>query len=372
MEYKDYYKILGVAGSAPEKEIKTAYRKLARQYHPDVNPGDKTSEEKFKEINEAYEVLSDEKMRKKYDQFGKYGKDWDKIPDDFNEGGGYRSSGHPGGGYQSGGFRPGGGGQSYNFNMEDLVNQGEEGFSDFFQSLFGNRGRTGSAAGSPFDFAGASSARRPRSPAKGRDIESEIELTLEEAVSGGKRSFALQAMEPCSACRGTGIQGDSSCPVCRGAGFVSRDKKLEVAIPPGVREGSKIRVKGQGEPGPVGQPGDLFLIVKLEKHPVFTVEGSDLHCEVPITIPEAVFGGEISVPSLKGTAKINIPPHTQSGKKFRLAGLGMPDGKDKKHGNLYARVEIVIPEKIDPEMENTFKKLAEEIKENPRDMRRRR
>lgn len=354
MEYKDYYKILGVEKSAAEKDIKQAYRKLARKFHPDVNPGDKSSEQRFKEINEAYEVLGDKDKRAQYDQLGSY-VSGGRIPDDIfssfsgGAGGGRRYS-SPGGGVQfdfgdlGGGFRTSGTG-------------GIGDFSDFFNSLFGGapRGRSRAQAhavnledllGGDFQSA-ASSRRAPQVQ------EIPVELTLEEAMQGTNRLLHVEKEAACEKCRGTGSVNNMVCSECRGSGAVRKPTKIEVKIPPGVRNGSKIRVE------------NFHLVVKLLPHPFFEIKNGELHCEIPVTITEAVLGGEIEIPTLTGVITTKIPPETQNGKTLRLSGLGLPE-KNGKSGNLYAKIKVVIPSKIGAKEKKLFEELARLNKENPR------
>lgn len=299
MEYKDYYKILGVDRNAEEKEIKKAYRKLARQYHPDVNPGDKAAEEQFKDINEAHEVLSDPEKRQKYDQLGSSWQQWQRTGRDP---GGFDWS------QWSSGAQPGG----VRVEYVDL--------SDFFQSIFGGMGapRTG--------WTQAQQAR----PRRGQDYTQPVEITLEEAFQGTTRM----------------IQKDG--------------RRLEVKIPPGVRTGSKVRVAGEGTPGIAGgTSGDLYLEVAILPHSIFEREGDDLRCEVPVSLYTAVLGGEVKVPTLSGEVMLNIPPETQGGRTFRLRGKGMPNlHNPQKHGDLYAKLRIEIPQKLSQREQELFRELA--------------
>jgi curved DNA-binding protein len=303
MEYKDYYKTLGVDRNAEEKEIKKAYRKLARQYHPDVNPGDKAAEEHFKDINEAYEVLSDPEKRRKYDQLGSSWQQWQRTGRDP---GGFDWS------RWSSATQPGGVRVEYR-DLGDLGDLfGGRDFSDFFQSIFGGMGAPQS---------------RPR---RGQDYTQPVEITLEEAFQGTARM----------------IQKDG--------------RRLEVKIPPGVGTGSKVRVAGEGSPGLAGGAGgDLYLEVNVLPHSIFEREGDDLHCEVPVSVYTAVLGGEIKAPTLSGDVMLNIPPETQSGRTFRLRGKGMPNLRNpKKRGDLYARLMIQIPPKLSQRERELFRELA--------------
>jgi DnaJ-class molecular chaperone len=342
VKFRDYYEVLGVPRTAPEDEIKKAYRTLARKHHPDVNPGDKSAEEKFKEINEAYDVLSDPEKRKRYDELGP---NW-KAGQDFRPPPGWQEvhvgSGGPGG---FGGF----GGYS------DIFGGGRAsgGFSDFFESLFGG-GR--SARG------GAGFAMR------GEDIEAEIPLTLEEAHRGATRSITLPVTETCPDCKGTGSKDGRVCPTCRGAGAVRRQKSLEVTIPAGVRDGSVIRLAGQGEPGMNGAPpGDLFLRVRLLPHRLFNLAGeSDVQIELPVAPWEAALGAKVSVPTLDGSVEMTIPPGAQGGQRLRLRGRGM-NRRGGTRGDQYVKLKIVNPPRPGPKEKELFEKLGAESRFNPRD-----
>src|SRR5436305_855310 len=240
MEYKDYYKTLGVEKKASEKEIKSAYRKLARKYHPDVNPGDKAAEARFREINEAQAVLTEPEKRKKYDALGP---DWQRRVQQYRPGGTTYTYGTPAGG------------------------AGGADFSDFFETLFGQRSGT-SGGGFDFDLGsifGRGRGKRPETgPRQGADLEQPIEIGLADALTGVERAFTVQSTQPCPTCIGTGIKDDATCPTCQGAGTVVRTKRLEVKIPAGVREGSRVRVTGEGNPGDAGaKPGNLFLVVHV-------------------------------------------------------------------------------------------------------------
>lgn len=306
VEFKDYYKVLGVERSASREEIAKEYKKLARKYHPDLNPDDKAAEDKFKEINEAYEVLKDDEKRRRYDQLGS---NWQH---------GQQFQGAPG--FENMHFNFGGGGFE------------GSGFSDFFETIFGG-GRHGGMGG--FHDAGFSGqSRRPR---KGRDIEAELTLTLEEAYHGGKRAITLQ-----------GHDGP---------------RTLEVAIPAGVRDGAKIRLSGQGDPGS-GGAGDLYLIVRLAEHPQFSVDGYDIIYELNLAPWEAVLGTTVRVPTLDGEVDINIAAGTSSGRKLRLRGKGL--GSGAKQGYQYIRVAIKIPTELSEEERGLWQNLADISTFSPR------
>lgn len=327
MAGKDYYQILGVPRTASEKDIKQAYRKLARKWHPDLNPGDKSAEAKFKEINQAHEVLSDAEKRGKYD---KYGENWEQAEQFAKAGGG--ATGH------TWGF-PGGGGDTV-FEFEGDPSQANDMFESLFSGFQGGRGH----------------ARRPR---KGQDIEQPVEVTLEEAFNGTSRLFQTQSEETCPNCAGLGMVQNKACSMCRGGGKVQRPKRLEVKIPPGVKDGSRVRVAGEGAAGVAGgAKGDLYLVVQVLPHSLFERKDGDLHVEAPIPLLTAMLGGEIEVPTLKGKKVVlKIPGETQNGKVFRLAGQGMPALGDSRKGDLYARVKVVLPTGLSSEERELFEKL---------------
>ncbi|MCD4782334.1 MAG: DnaJ domain-containing protein [Candidatus Eremiobacteraeota bacterium] len=366
MEYKDYYKILGVDKNATAKDIKKTYRKLARKFHPDVNPDNKEAESKFKEINEAYEVLKDAEKRQKYDEFGKY----------YTEGGGF-----PGGGQQGAqGYRTHPGGSRYTTgDMGDLDSMfgGSGGFSDFFESLFSNRKKKtqswGGQAGDRqygADMGGFNYDRGSfqQQPQKGSDIESPIDLTLKESAFGTNKVLEFNKETACHECGGSGIKGNMMCQLCHGKGVVFKPRRLEVTIPPGVKEGFKIRMKGEGAVSRTGgNPGDLYLVVKIKHHPYFELKDGDLYCDLPITITEAVLGEEIDIPTLKGKLTMKIPSGTQTGRVFRLREQGFPSlNNKKKNGDFFVKTRIVIPEKIKDDEKKLFEQLKEFHHNNPR------
>ncbi|MFP4496621.1 MAG: DnaJ C-terminal domain-containing protein [Vulcanimicrobiota bacterium] len=362
MEYKDYYKILGVDKKATQKEIKRKYRQLARKYHPDVNPDDSEAEKKFKEINEAYQVLGDKDNRKKYDEFGQYWEHADKM-----------------GGAQ--GFKPGGGpGYKYQrVNVEDLsdlfggTGGRTGGFSDFFNSLFGSgtggfRTRGSSPFGQAKDFSGFDFTGNQSASQKGRDAEFPLELTVEEAAFGTRKHINLAKESVCQQCQGTGYLNNNLCQVCRGRGMVNKPRHIEVSVPAGVKDGFKIRMKGEGSPGVNGgSPGDLYLVVKIKTHAFFNLEDGNLSCKVPVSVTEAVLGAEIEVPSLKGKLSMKIPPGTQSDSVFRLRGQGFPSLNNKNgRGDLFVKTKIVIPEELNEEEKKLYGELAKFPHGNPR------
>jgi curved DNA-binding protein len=323
VQYKDYYEILGVPRSASEGEIKKAFRKLAREYHPDVARDKKKAEEKFKEVNEAYEVLGDPAKRKKYDELGanwKSGAEFRPQPGWESFGGGQAFRGR------------GGAGQEFEFHF------GGTGFSDFFEQLFGSMGGRRGGFGRFTNFAEEELAER------GRDIEGDIMVTLEEAMRGSVRTVNVRHT-------------------------VGRSVKTEthqVKIPPGVTEGQRLRIAGRGEAGSGGgAAGDLYLRVRLARHPDFDVENHDLIYEAELAPWEAVLGTNLSVPTLDGRVNIKIPPGTQNGQKLRVRGRGLPS-RDSGHGDLMVIAKITVPAKISDAEKKLWEQLARESKFNPR------
>ena len=333
---KDYYEVLGVGRNASADEIKTAYRKLARKYHPDLNPGDKTAEERFKELQEAYDTLSDEENRKLFD---KYGENWRAV----KQGGGAPPPGWEGartaGGPQGGGF---------DFSGFDFGSGGAGSF-DIFEEMFG-RTRGG----------------RARRSERGEDVEAQLELSLEETHRGGRRTLQMQVAEVCPTCNGAGVVQDKTCQTCGGAGQVLKPKTIEVNIPAGVREGSTVRLAGQGGAGMNGtQPGDLYLHIRLRPHPVFTVRGDDLEIELPIAPWEAVLGANVEVPTIDGKVDLTIPAGAQNGQRLRLRGQGLNKRRGGR-GDEYARLKLVVPRQVSAEERRLYEELRNVSRFDPR------
>jgi curved DNA-binding protein len=306
MDFKDYYAIMGVAADADEATIKKTYRKLARKYHPDVNQGNKESEEKFKEINEAYQVLSHADQRKKYDELRAQYQQWQQRggqPNDFN--------------FQDWQAQPDERVHVQYGTMDDLNDLfGEDSaYSDFFRSIFGEA---------------VPERGRARTPRKGQDVEAEVEISLEEAAQGATRLLQLD------------------------------ERRIEARIPAGVRTGSRVRLSGQGQPGRTGGPaGDLYLVVRVLPHAGFEQQGDDLYADVDVDIYTAVLGGEVRVPTLERAVLLKIPAQTQAGRSFRLRGKGLPQlGHPESRGDLFARVRLVLPEKMSEEEVNAIKEAA--------------
>jgi len=317
MEYKDYYKILGVDRNADEKDIKRAYRRLAREFHPDVNPGDKRAEEKFKEINEAHEVLGDPEKRAKYDQLGASWQQWQRMgrdPSHFDWS--QWATGAPGGVHVE-----------WSGDLGDLFGgAGADVFSDFFRTIFGEMGGAGRTRTAEDLFRRTTTQRALR----GQDVETSVEITLEEAFRGATRV----------------LERDGS--------------RMRVKIPPGARSGSKMRFAGKGSPGyGGGPPGDLYLNITVKPHPVFRPEGNDLYCNVDVDLYTAVLGDQVQAPILNGEVSLKIPAGTHSGKVFRLRGQGMPDPhKPKQRGDLLATVQIQVPQRLSARERELFEELA--------------
>ncbi len=364
MATRDYYDILGVKRDATAKEIKQAYRRLARKHHPDVNPGDRTAEERFKEISEAYECLSDPEKRRQYDQFGAA---WRQA--------------QAGGQAYPGGVR---------VDFGDFAQQWGGGLEDIFGDLF--RHATTSRGG----------AGRIRRVQRGQDVEYEIEIPFEEALKGTQKTLSLTISDtcpdcqgiggstqtcpacqgsgvsqtgrgifnigsPCPRCQGTGEEVTSRCNTCRGTGEVLRRRSIKVKIPAGISDGKKIRIAGEGARGTHGAPnGDLILTVRVAQDPFFERRGDDLHCEVPITFIEAVLGADIRVPTPDGQVTLKVPPGTRSGQSLRLKGKGVPHLGNQGSGDLYVKVNITAPKKLTREQRALIEKLAKTWKEDPR------
>lgn len=342
-DFKDYYEILGVSPDATEEEIKQAYKKLAFQYHPDRNPGNPEAEEKFKEIVEAYEVLSNPEKRKKY----------------------------------------------------DMMREGTSFFDEFFETSFGSLFEEVFS-----DFFGRRSTARRR----GADLKYTLEIELEDVLHGKQVDIEFDAPGICKECSGSGVEKGYSldrcrvcggrgkistvrgfltvwttchacggrgkinthpCRGCHGTGIKKEKKKLRVDIPPGIEEGTRLRFKGEGEPVPGGIPGDLYVEVRIKEHPVFQREGEDLYCEVPLTFPEAVLGTELEIPTLEGPEKIKVPPGTQHGETYVLKNRGLPRLHGKKRGNLVVKFSIEIPKSITKEERRLIEELHRLMKEKP-------
>lgn len=379
MANKDYYSILGVKKDAKADEIKKAYRKLARKHHPDVNPNDKAAEEKFKEVQEAYDVLSDEKKRKVFDRFGYYN---DNLDPDSPFGAGANTGGA--GGFDFSGFT---------WDTGQTSSSGGSSFRDIFSDLFGGN-RSQSAPEPP----------RPL-PKKGRDIEIPLALSFEESVTGLTTNITVNRSEQCSRCQGAGDTGGPVviCTTCKGSGQVQRQggrlqfsqpcpdcegtgrrrqpcsqcsgkgvtpktEQVKIRIPAGVDTGSRVRIPKKGHGGRLGaEPGDLYIITNVGKHRYFTRKGDNIYVTVPITVSEAALGAKIEVPTVEGRAQLKIPAGTQSGQKFRLRERGVPSLRNPSlRGDQFVEVQITLPRILSEETKEILREFEKANPENPR------
>jgi molecular chaperone DnaJ len=370
----DYYELLGVSRKASAKDIRAAFRKLARRYHPDLNPGDKSSEDKFKQLQEAYDVLSDSKKREMYDQYGFYS---DNLPPGGPGAGG--AAGDAGVNFDFGGFDFGGG---------TGAPGGGASFRDLFSQFFS--GRRGGASMAPEEEAGG-------------DLEYQIEIDFWDAVRGGVKKLQITRLDACATCHGTGAMGSAqtctacsgtgtvqqtagkmrfnvactrcggtgklrtACRTCSGEGRVRRTETIDVRIPTGVASGSRVRVPGKGNTGTVGAPtGDLYLRVEVKPHPFFERRGNDLYTKVPVAVSEATLGAKIEVPTIDGRSLVRIPPGTNSGKTLRLREKGVPSARTGARGDQYVEIQVVVPQPTDERVRNLMKELEAVAPEDPR------
>jgi molecular chaperone DnaJ len=392
---KDYYGVLGVKKTATADDIRKAFRKLARKYHPDVNPGDKKAEEKFKEISEANDILSDEKKRKIYDQFGFYSDQIDPATAEAAARGGYGRPGTPAGAGQHGvpfdfsgfdfsGFESGPGSRP---QEQPGSGGGWGGFRDIFSGIFNQGGR------------------QQRGPEPGSDLEYQVNVDFWTAIRGGTARLEIQHQEVCPTCKGKATTGGSiqcpechgsgqvtqmggrmkfniqcprcggtgrvqnACPTCHGEGTVARTEPIEFRIKPGTRDGQRIRLAGKGNAGANGGPsGDLYLIIKSGTHPVFTRVGDDVQITAPITVSEAALGAKVEVPTIDGRAQLRIPPGTQSGQRLRMREKGVPSAADEsRRGDQIVTVEIAVPHVKDERSKEILREFAKLNPEDPRE-----
>lgn len=343
---EDYYKALGVSRTATEEEIKSAYRKLARKFHPDLNPGDKAAEERFKEVQQANEVLSDPDKREKYD---KYGENW-RHADQIEAAEAARRAEA-----QARGFAGGGDGFRGFSDSGDVTNNYAGDYGDIFGDLFGG--------------ARAARARRERAPRRGRDVEATLELSLEDAHRGGQHTLQMRTAEDCPTCGGAGvIDEDQICPTCGGAGQIARPKTMTVNIPAGARDGATLRLAGQGGAGREAAPaGDLYLHIRLRPHDVFAVPAvaDDVEIELPVTASEAVLGARVSVPTIEGQVEMTVPPKSQNGTRLRLRGKGL-NKRGGGRGDQYVRLKVVVPREPSDEERRLYEELSRVSRFSPR------
>jgi molecular chaperone DnaJ len=394
---KDYYGTLGVKKTASTEDIRKAFRKLARKYHPDVNPGDKKAEEKFKELSEANDVLSDPKKRKIYDQVGFYSDNIDPATAEAYARAGGGAGGFPGAG-QTRGSAAGGQGVPFDFGGFD--------FSDFTSGAGANQRSAGGGFRDIFSnmFSGRGGRPEPRGPEPGTDLEYQVTVGFWQAIHGAVMKLNITRQELCPMCKGTATVGSgqqcpdckgtgqvtqtsgrmkfnmacprcqgtgqivNECPNCHGEGLVSVTEPLEIRIKPGTRDGQRIRIAGKGNAGRGGgPPGDLYIVIRIEEHPVFHREGDDIHVTVPVSISEAALGAKIEVPTIDGRAQLKIPPGTQSGQKLRMREKGVPSAtKDGVRGDEIVEVKIGVPHLRDERSKELMRELAKLNSEDPR------
>ena len=385
MAKKDYYQILDVKKDAKADEIKKAYRRLARKHHPDVNPNDKGAEDKFKEVQEAYDVLSDEKKRKVFDRFGYYN---DNLDVNSPYGAGHSSSGAGAAGFDFSGF---------DFSQGGSTQGGSSSFRDIFSDLFGSGGAGSARQAQP---------EPPRAmPKKGRDIEIPLALSFEESFKGLTTNITVNRSEQCPRCMGAGDTGGPviTCPTCKGSGHVQRSggrlqfsqncpdcegtgrrrqpcslcngkgvtpktEQVKIKIPAGVDTGSRVRIPKKGHGGRLGaEPGDLFILTNVGKHKFFTRKGDNIYVTVPLSLPEAALGTKIEVPTVEGKAQLKIPPGTESGQKFRLRERGFPSLRNPTlRGDQFIEVKVTLPKVISEETKEVLRQFEKLNPENPR------
>ena len=345
VKFRDYYEVLGVKRNATEDDIRQAFRKLARKYHPDVNHNDSTAEEKFKEINEANEVLSDTEKRKKYDQLGanwKNGADFSPPPGWQREGVSYED-------YRSvygNEYRR----KTTQTRTTTSTDSGGSIFSDFFEMLFGE---------------GETKTNHQSSTKRNRDAEIEIHISLEDAHRGGRQRIALQKPRVCPACRGEGHFGSSTCPSCKGTKQVYVQKPIEINIPVGARDGAVIKAVGQGHRGSDGKRGDLYIKIKLKPHAHFAISGDDVFADLLLTPSEAALGTGIEIPTIDGKANIRISPGAQSGQRMRLKEHGL-NKRGGGRGDHYLKIKIVVPANLTEREKELYEQLAQASTFKPR------
>lgn len=331
----DYYEVLGVKRDASAAEIKKAYRRLARKFHPDVNPGNPEAEKRFKEIQEAYAVLSDVQRRKQYDMFGRVDGD---VGVDFDP---FRRAGSSAGWQDAGGFR---------FDFSDVGSTGFPDLGDLFGQFFG----------------GSRPSAKPRRR-DGVDQEMSLDIDFKDSVHGTSIVLPVQRQVRCQTCGGSGLEGRTACSSCRGSGSVVATERIRVKIPEGIADGSKVRVGGKGSEGaPGGKDGDLLIRVRVRPHGFFERDGHDIKTTVPITFAEAYRGGEIEVGTVHGPVRAKVPPGTDSGQTFRLRGKGVRSPKTRAFGDHLYTVQVVVPKVVSPVGQDLAKQVGELYRRDPR------
>jgi len=346
---KDYYKILGIAYNCDKKEIKKAYRELAKKFHPDINPGNKLYEDKFKELGEAYSILIDDKKRLQYDILKGFITTKEQTPEQTkNQASKAYSPKKPGA--ESSAEKN----KKSEINFDNIFKEFTKNFTKNFENTKSDKKSSNEA--------------KKQSPQKGEDISSEVNITVTEAFNGAIRKVNILRVDTCPKCKGKRIINDSSCNNCNGRGEISSHKQLNVKIPSNVKENSKIKIAGEGNKGlNGGENGDLYLLIHIIKNSYFSFDGLHVHCEIPITPSEAALGGEIQVPSIEGFVNMKIPPETRSGQKFKLSGEGLPDGNSGKRGDQIVTVKIELPSNLTEREKELYKELSRERKFNPRE-----
>ncbi|MDD3012253.1 MAG: J domain-containing protein [Candidatus Gastranaerophilales bacterium] len=354
---KEYYQILGIKPSAAQKEVKVAYRALARKYHPDVNKGNKLSEEKFKEIGEAYFVLSDEKKRKQYDLL----KGYNQVKNEENAS--QQTKKRASDAYTEKSEEKSTTEKTSKPNKEPQHDKSfNDVFNEFLDNVFNKNNFTEPPSSQPKPKQTGASKKR------GDDIMADISISIAEAHNGTTRKVNILHTDPCGQCKGTKLTNGSTCIICNGKGEVTNHKKINVKIPTNVKEGSKIRIPYEGNKGQNGgQNGDLYLLIHIQKHSMFTFENLNVLCEIPVTPSEAALGAEIDVPTIDGHVNMRIPSETQSGQKFRLAGEGIADSQSGKRGDQLVTIMIGIPDNLSEKEKQLYQELARIRKFNPRE-----
>ena len=341
----DFYQVLGVQRGASQEEIKKAYRRLARKHHPDVNPGNKAAEEKFKQASAAFEVLGDPEKRRLYDEFGEDAAKMGFDPKKAEAYRAYQRAGQGGGPFAGGPFgeSPSGGGRGSAgpFGGGPFAGGGFD-FSEILGDLFG-RAASGGARAAPEQL----------------DVEAQVRIAFMDAVRGGEKGLSVARNVPCGTCRGAGRVGRGQpCRTCGGTGSQQQRHTVTVKVPAGVSTGNRVRLSGQGSASSSGDKGDLYITFEVEPHPLLRREGDDLYLDLPVTVPEALLGTELSVPTLDGSVTVKVPALSQGGRKMRLRGKGSPNWKTGARGDLYLVLKVMVPDRDGAEVRAAAEQLA--------------